>query len=59
MKDSGGSAIREPLQQLEKAGLVAKEGTKGRKLSGQGVSLVNRIAGEILKGSGSGEGSKQ
>jgi len=58
-KDSGGSAIREPLQQLEKAGLVAREGSKGRKLSGEGVSLLNRISAEILKGSGSGEGSKQ
>ena len=59
VRDSGGSAIREPLQQLEKAGLVAKEGTKGRKLSGEGVSLVNRISSEILKGSSSEEGSKQ
>ncbi len=59
VRDSGGSAIREPLQQLEKAGLVAKEGIKGRKLSGEGVSLVNRISSEILKGSSSGEGSKQ
>jgi small subunit ribosomal protein S19e len=59
VKDSGGSAIREPLQQLEKAGLVAKEGPKGRKLSGEGVSLLNRVSGEILKGSSSGEGSKQ
>jgi small subunit ribosomal protein S19e len=59
VKDSGGSAIREPLQQLEKAGLVAKEGLKGRKLSGEGVSLLNRVSGEILKGGSSGEGSKQ
>jgi len=58
-KESGGSAIREPLQQLEKAGLVAKEGAKGRKLSGEGVSLLNTIAAEILKGSVSTEGSKQ
>ena len=57
MKKSGGSAIREPLQQLEKAGLIAKEGSKGRKLSREGVSLVNRIAGEILKDRSSGEGS--
>jgi len=56
---SGGSAIREPLQQLEKAGLVGKEGAKGRKLTGEGVSLLNRISAEILKGSVAGEGSKQ
>ena len=55
-KDSGGSAIREPLQQLEKAGLVAKEGSKGKKLSGEGVSLLNRIAAEIVKATTSGEG---
>jgi ribosomal protein S19E (S16A) len=59
VKDSGGSAIREPLQQLEKAGLVAKEGAKGRKLSGEGVSLLNKVSGDLLKGSSSGEGSKQ
>jgi len=58
-KESGGSAIREPLQQLERAGLVAKEGSKGRKLSGEGVSLLNRISSEILKESAAGEGSKQ
>lgn len=58
-KESGGSAIREPLQQLEKAGLVAKEGAKGRKLSGEGVSLLNTIAAEILKGRISTEGPKQ
>lgn len=57
-KPSGGSAIREPLQQLEKAGLVTKQGPKGRKLTGEGVSLLNRSAAEILKGSTSGEGSK-
>jgi small subunit ribosomal protein S19e len=51
-KESGGSAIREPLQQLEKAGLVTKEGSKGRKLTAEGVSLLNRISSEILKGSG-------
>lgn len=51
-KESGGSAIREPLQQLEKAGLVTKEDSKGRKLTGEGVSLLNRISSEILKGSG-------
>lgn len=46
---AGGSAIREPLQQLEKAGFIAKNGIKGRKLSGEGVSLLNRIAREATK----------
>ncbi len=58
-KDGGGSAIREPLQQLEKAGFVAREGSKGRKLSGEGVSLLNRISAEMLKEGTSGEGSKK
>jgi small subunit ribosomal protein S19e len=57
-KESGGSAIREPLQQLEKAGLVAKEGPKGRKLTGEGLGLLNRVSAEILKGMASAEGSK-
>lgn len=46
---AGGSAIREPLQQLQKAGFVSIEGKKGRKLTAEGSSLLNRIAGEILK----------
>ncbi len=46
---AGGSAIREPLQQLQKAGFVAVEGKKGRKLTAEGVSLLNRIAADILK----------
>lgn len=50
VRGSGGSAIREPLQQLEKAGFVTREEKKGRKLSREGTSLLNRIASEILKG---------
>ena len=46
---AGGSAIREPLQQLQKAGFVSVEGKKGRKLTAEGVSLLNRMATEILK----------
>jgi small subunit ribosomal protein S19e len=46
---AGGSAIREPLQQLQKAGFVAVEGKKGRKLTTEGVSLLNRTAADILK----------
>ena len=46
---SGGSAIREPLQQLQKAGFISVEPKKGRKLTTEGISLLNRIAGEILK----------
>jgi small subunit ribosomal protein S19e len=48
-RKSGGSPIREPLQQLEKAGFVAKEQKKGRRLSRQGVGLLNKVSSEILK----------
>ena len=48
-RKSGGSSIREPLQQLEKAGLVAKEEKKGRKLTREGVGLLNKVSAEVLK----------
>ncbi len=48
---SGGSAIREPLQQLQKASLVAVDGKNGRKLTKQGISLLNSTAAGILKDS--------
>jgi len=48
-RKSGGSSIREPLQQLEKAGLVTKEEKKGRKLTREGVGLLNRVSAEVLK----------
>lgn len=48
-RDAGGSAIRKAIQQLEAAGLVAKQGHRGRILTGKGVSLVDRQASEILK----------
>jgi small subunit ribosomal protein S19e len=44
---SGGSSLREPLQQLEKAGFVTLAEKKGRKLTSQGISLLNKIAVEI------------
>lgn len=46
---AGGSAIREPLQQLQKAGFIAIEAKKGRKLTAEGVSLLNKMAADILK----------
>ncbi len=46
---AGGSAIREPLQQLQKAELVTVDGKKGRKLTRQGITLLNRTAGEVAK----------
>ena len=45
----GGSSVREPLQQLEKAGLVEKDGRKGRVLTREGRSLLDRVAAEILR----------
>jgi small subunit ribosomal protein S19e len=48
-RKAGGSAIRKPLQQLEKAGLIEKADKKGRKLSKEGVKLLDKIAAEILK----------
>jgi small subunit ribosomal protein S19e len=48
-RDAGGSAIRKAIQQLEAAGLVAKQGRKGRILTSKGVSLVDRNSTEILK----------
>ncbi len=47
--DAGGSAIREPLQQLQKADLVAIDGKKGRKLTRQGITLLNKTAAEVAK----------
>ena len=46
---AGGSAIREPLQQLQKAELVALDGKKGRKLTREGITLLNRTAAEVAK----------
>ena len=46
---AGGSAIREPFQQLQKADLVAIDGTKGRKLTKQGITLLNKTAAEVAK----------
>ena len=48
-RDAGGSAIRKAIQQLEAAGLVAKQGRRGRILTGKGVSLLDRQSTEILK----------
>jgi small subunit ribosomal protein S19e len=55
-RDAGGSAIREPLQQLQKAGFIAVEAKKGRKLTPEGISLLNRVAADTLKGAQKAEG---
>ncbi len=46
---AGGSSIREPLQQLQKADLVTAEGKKGRKLTRGGIVLLNRAAADVAK----------
>ena len=48
-RDAGGSAVRKAIQQLESAGFVAKQGKKGRVLTGKAVSLLDRQSTEILK----------
>lgn len=42
------SSVRVPLQQLEKAGFVVKEQKEGRKLSNEGRSLLDKMAGQII-----------
>ncbi|HID17902.1 TPA: 30S ribosomal protein S19e, partial [Candidatus Bathyarchaeota archaeon] len=48
-KKAGGSAIRKPLQQLERAGLVEKVDKEGRRLSREGIKLLDKVAAEILR----------
>lgn len=48
-KRGTGSSVRVPLQQLEKAGLMSKEQKEGRKLSNEGRSLLDKMAGQIIK----------
>ncbi|MEW6593020.1 MAG: 30S ribosomal protein S19e [Candidatus Hadarchaeota archaeon] len=46
-RKAGGKIIRAIFQQLEKAGLTIKVGRAGRKLSPQGVKLIEDLAGEV------------
>jgi len=43
-RKASGAIIRKILQQLESAGLIQKEKSKGRKISPKGQSLLNNIA---------------
>jgi small subunit ribosomal protein S19e len=47
-RKGGGSSVRKPLQQLEGAGLISKDQSKGRKLSNQGRSLLDKMATQII-----------
>jgi small subunit ribosomal protein S19e len=49
VRAGGGSAVREPLQQLEKAKFVSKAEKQGRKLTTEGLRLLNKISAEIRK----------
>jgi small subunit ribosomal protein S19e len=44
-----GSSVREPLQQLEKIGLVETVEKEGRRLTRKGRSILDKIATEIVK----------
>ncbi|MGB9635101.1 MAG: 30S ribosomal protein S19e [Candidatus Micrarchaeia archaeon] len=46
-KGSGGSIIRDAMQQLEKAGYLKKSDKGGRELSDVGRQLIDRICKEI------------
>ncbi|RLE66407.1 MAG: 30S ribosomal protein S19e [Thermoprotei archaeon] len=48
-RKAGGSAIRKALQQLETAGLVMTIKGKGRVLTPQGRSLLDRLANKLFK----------
>jgi len=45
--DAGGKIIRTILQQLEKAGLVEKDGRNGRKITKKGQSFIDKEATAI------------
>ena len=45
--DGGGFAVRRPLEQLEKAGLVKTVERRGRVITKEGASLLDTVAGEI------------
>jgi small subunit ribosomal protein S19e len=46
-RKAGGKIIRVILQQLERAGLVAKAERRGRKLTPKGAALLERLAEQV------------
>lgn len=48
-RKAGGSIIRKALQQLEKAGLVAKMDRRGRVMTPQGRALLDGLAARIFR----------
>ena len=49
-RKGSGSTVREILQQLQKAGLVAPHRSQGRRVTPEGRRLLDRIARDALKG---------
>lgn len=49
-KKGSGKIIRKILQQMESAGLVEKVEGEGRKVAPDGMSLLDKVSNEILKG---------
>jgi len=49
-RKSGGSVIRKAMQQLEKAGLLEKLKSGGRKVTNKGISLLNSTSKEVKAG---------
>ena len=48
-KSGGGTIIRNILKQLEKVGLVETINRQGRKVTQKGTSILDSLAGEVLK----------
>jgi len=48
-RDAGSSSIRNILKGLEKAELVAKQGSSGRVLTPKGVALLDKLSKDIFK----------
>jgi len=49
-RKAGGKIIRVLFQQLETAGLTAKVGGKGRKLTHKGLEILDRMAKQVKEG---------
>ncbi len=47
--DGSGKIIRTIVQQLQEAGLVEEAGSAGRQLTGEGRSLLDSVASEVLE----------
>jgi small subunit ribosomal protein S19e len=48
-RDAGSSIIRTILRQLEQAGLVTKQGNKGRVLTPKAISQLDKLSKDIFK----------